>query len=303
MSALDKASNPLWPPISNMRYSIRPQAEGPEQNHEPSFTPANMSSTANQYANEVKKHFKTLYANWEPGGDLRLGDYGTLEGNVFVPEGNLEEDYPSEFPQNFIIIRKDGTTDHKEFRSESGVDVTFSAKGSLGATGLPLAKATLEVKFGQKDAIFFDAADRTTERISNKAKVGEVVAKLLAKDKWKSKYCVVTDLVSAGRTILAVSQSSNASITIEAASENVAQINLADAGMDLGFTSVRSIGYKVEAKKGLLLLMGLCQYKTGFLGIGGGSDPRSFRKSNVNIKARADVIAADEMRFVQLGME
>jgi len=262
-----------------------------------------MSSTANLYANELKKHFRTLYANWEPGTELRLGDYGRLEGNIFVPEGNLEEDFPKEFPQDFIILREDGASDHKEFRSESGVDVTFNAKGSLGTAGVPLGKATLEVKFGHKDAIFFDAAGCTTERISNKAKVGEVITMLYARDKWKSKYCVVTDLVKAGRTILAVSQSANSSITIEASSDKVAQIDLADASMGLGFTSVRSIGYKVEALGGLHLLMGLCQYKPGFLGIGDGFKPRSIRSRSAGTKSNAELASEQDMRFIQLGLE
>jgi len=261
-----------------------------------------MSSTANLYANEVKKHFKTLYANWEPGQDLRLGDYGSLEGNLFIPEGNLEEDFPQDFPQGFIILRDDGTTDHKDFRSESGVDVTFSAKGSAGPGGAPLAKATLEVKFGHKDAIFFDAAGCTTERISNKAKVGEVIAKLHANKKWDTRHCIVTDLVTAGRTILAVSQSASSSITVEASSDAVKQIDLSDASVGLGFTSAKSIGYKVEAKQGLYLLMGLCQYKKGFLGIGGGFGPRAARRGRLRSNA-ANAADQEDMRFIQLGME
>lgn len=285
----DNASSRVWERASALLTHTHTQRE--------------MSSTANLYADEVKKHFRTLFANWEPGTELRLGDYGTLHGNLFVPEGNLEEDFPDNFPQDFLIIRKDETNDHKEFRSESGVDVTFSAKGSIGAAGVPLAKATLEVQFGQKDAIFFDAADCRTERISNKAKVGEVLAELYARDEWESKYCVVTDLVIAGRTILAISQSDSASITIEASSDQVAQIDLSDADVKVGFTSVRSIGYKVEAKQGLHLLMGLCQYKGGFLGINEGFRPRTIKRMSKDPAKRKLEIEAADMRLVQLGME
>lgn len=262
-----------------------------------------MSSTANLYTNEVKKHFKTLYANWEPGGQLRLGDYGTLEGNAFVPKGNLEEDYPQDFPKDFIIIRPDDTEDHKEFKSESGVDVTLNAKGSIGVAGVPLAKANIEVKFGKKDAIFFDAAGCTTERISNKARVGEVLEKLHKKKLWKSKYCVVTDLVKAGRTIIAISESASSSITIEASSDKVAQVNLADVKTSVGFTSLKSIGYKVDAEKGLFLLMGLCQYKTGFLGIGNGFDVRTIHARSATPMSLRQTASEVDMRFIQLGMD
>lgn len=264
-----------------------------------------MTSTAKLYASEIKKHFRTLYANWEPGGPIELGDYGMLDGTIFTPLGKLSEDFP-EFAKGLIKTQKDNSADHKEFRSEGGVDVSFYAKGSVNGAGTTLAKAAIEVKFGHKDAIFFNAAGCTTDRISNKAKVGEVLKKLFEEKKWKRTFCVVTDLVTAGQTIIAISQGNNSSITVEADSPAVQRINLADAKMGITITSERNIGYKVDAENGLILLLGLCQIKPKFLGTGGDFNVKTITKRSKSLTAgslKASAITDADLSFIQLGLE
>lgn len=264
-----------------------------------------MTSTAKLYASEIKKHFRTLYANWEPGGLVELGDYGVLDGNIFTPLGKLSQDFP-EFSKGFIKTQKDSTKDHKEFRSESGVDVSFSAKGSVNGAGTTLVKAALEVKFGHKDAIFFNAAECTTDRIANKAKVGEVLKKLFEDGKWKRTFCVVTDLVTAGQTIIAISQGNNSMINFEANSPKVERIDLADAEVGLSITSEKSIGYKVDAEKGLVLLIGLCQIKPKFLWTGGDFDVKSIKMRSMSPASRSMKASATpdaDLSFIQLGLE
>jgi hypothetical protein len=267
-----------------------------------------MSKIATLYADEVKKHFKVLYANWEPGGPIELGDYGVMDGNIFIPMGKLKNDF-EQFKGNVIQTTTDPTEDQKEFKSESGVEVNLHAKGSVSATGVPFAKAAFEIKFSSKDAIFFNASGCTTTRISNKAKIGEILKQLLKDGKWQKENCVVTDLVTAKKTVLAISQSDSSGISFEASSPAVERINLADASIDFNLTSEKSIGYKVDALAGLNILMGLCKIKNPFLWWGGDFKPKTFKMTESmqfkienapGIKTEASV---DELIFGQMGKD
>ena len=66
----------------------------------------------------------------------------------------LKEDF-EEFQGNVIKTVLDLTKDHKSFKSEKGVDINLKSKGLQDASGVPLAKAVLEIKFSSKDSIFF----------------------------------------------------------------------------------------------------------------------------------------------------
>lgn len=267
-----------------------------------------MASIAKLYSDEIKKHFRVLYANWEPGGPIELGDYGIMDGNIFIPIGKLKEDFP-EFAGKMINTTPDPTKDLKEFKSESGVEVNLLAKGSLNTSGAKLAKATLEIKFSKKDSIFFNAAECTTTRITNKAKVGEKLKDLMKQGKWNKEYCVVTDLVKAGRTIIAISQSDSSGISFEVSSSAIEKINLADASIELNITSEKSIGYKVDATDGMYILMGLCKIKNPFLWLGGGFLPKTtmmtesmeFKIENTSGIRTEDSV--DELIFAQMGKD
>ncbi len=267
-----------------------------------------MSKIANLYADELKKHFKVLFANWEPGGPLELGDYGILVGNIFVPTGKLKNDF-MEFKGDAIQIAADLTADHKEFKSEGGVEINLLAKGTLNSAGVALAKAALEVKFASKDSIFFNAAGCTTNRISNKVKMGEILKKLLKEKKWKKEYCVVTDLVKAGKTVIAISQGKNSAISFEADSPAVERINLADASVKISLTSERNIGYKADGAEGLDILLGLCKLKNAFLWWGGGFGHKAMRMTETmefrieNSSAFKTEESIEELYFGQMGKE
>lgn len=268
-----------------------------------------MRHIANLYADEVKKHFKVLYANWEPGGPIELGDYGIMDGNIFIPMGKLKNDF-TEFSGNAILISTDTSNDQKEFKSESGVEVNLLAKGTVNSLGTTLAKATLEIKFSNKDSIFFNAAGCTTTRISNKSKIGETLKQLLKNGKWQKEYCVVTDLVKAGKTIVAISQSNNSGISFEADSPAIEKINLADASVKFNLTSEKSIGYKVDATAGMDILIGLCKIKNAFIWWGDGdfkpktamlSESMKYKMENATgIKTENSL---DELVFGQIGKD
>jgi len=220
-----------------------------------------MSKIANIYSDAIKSHFKVLYANWEPGTPIELGDYGNMDGNLFIPMGKLKNDFPA-FKKVLLQTTSDIKKDNKEFKSESGVQVNLLPKGALSVQGAVLAKATLDIKFAGKHIVYFNAIGCTNTRITNKAKLGEKLIELYNKKKWNKNYYVVTDLVEADKAIIAISNSSDSGISFEAESPLLKKINLSDASIKLDLKMEKDIGYKVPADEGLILLIGLCKIET-----------------------------------------
>lgn len=216
------------------------------------------------YTDGVKKHFVVYYANWEPGSQIALGDYGTLNGNIFIPKGKLGIDFP-EFKDSLLNTTDDDTKDQKEFKSSKGVDVTLLPKGTVTVGGKVLAKAALDIKFSSGKMIYFNAMGCTNTRITSKNKLGEALKEKYLTGKWDKDLYVVTDLVKSEKALIAISKSGSSGISFEADSPLLDQIDLADASIKLKLTSEKDIGYKLIADEGLYILIGLSKLKSQFL--------------------------------------
>lgn len=75
---------------------------------------------------------------------------------------------------------------------------------------------------------------------------------------------MVTDLIKAGRTIVAISGSQKSSVVFEATGD-VEKIELADASIGLTAVIQNKLGYLVEAMQGLIPLIGLCKIQPRFI--------------------------------------
>ena len=104
-----------------------------------------MGSIAALYTEAVHANLKPLYANWEPGRPIQLGDYGLVKGRSFVHLGNVR-DLDIAFSE-----RSDTKPDWKSFSSKGTTEVTLHAKGQS------YAKAVLEITFGSENGVFFNA--------------------------------------------------------------------------------------------------------------------------------------------------
>ncbi|MBA5246632.1 hypothetical protein H1R16_09880 [Marnyiella aurantia] len=222
------------------------------------------TSVAKAYANTVRKNQKVLYAVWEPGLPVELGDYGTMKGNIFEPLGNIRE---IEALKDFkITTRLDPTQDEKTFTSQKGVEYKLIPKASASVQGVPV-NASIEFKFSEENAVFFNAAGCVFEMIENKHQLGQKILEIFRDDDtvWNRDFVLVTALVHAKRALILVSTSSDFAIGFEAKAE-IPAINLASASLDLNLKFQNSSGYKVNAEEGLIPLIGLgkIQRKTIF---------------------------------------
>jgi hypothetical protein len=208
---------------------------------------------AKVYARDLHSQFKTLYANWLPDTPLKLGDFGPVNDyKIFQISGNItDRDYGIEFQTRGS--RRE--TDY-EYTSAHGVNVTSKAKGSSGPSGVNL-KAGLEITFSRKNAIFFHAAKCSINLIANKVGVGKAIRQLIKQDMWDTKHAVVTEIVEGGATTIITSRERNASISLEAESETIQQINLAKVSGGLDIKASSKVGFSEVTTQGLQPLMEL----------------------------------------------
>lgn len=209
------------------------------------------------YTDEVHENLSPLYANWEPGTPRRLGNYGVLDGNTFIYVGNIKD------LDIHIKVRHDTTPDKKSFTTQGSTQVRFGIGAGGTVDGAVDVAGKLEVAFSSERAVFFNAAGCRTETISDQNALGQAIMALRDADKWNDNWAVVTDIVKAGATTVAVSGGAGSSVTFQA-SGTTAQIDLADADLDLHVASQNNIGYTVDAGKGLVPLIGLSKVQSRF---------------------------------------
>ncbi|MCU0359735.1 MAG: hypothetical protein MUF75_03295 [Bacteroidia bacterium] len=219
------------------------------------------SSIAKAYTDAVKYNQKILYGVWEPGFNVKLGDFGVMNGNIFVQQGNISElDELSDFE---ISYREDDTSNDIYFTSGKEVEVDLKGKGTV--SGVPV-NASIDISFSREKAVFFNAAGCTQKMIENKYQLGQKLLGIYKKDKkkWRREFVVVTDVISARRALIVISTSSNSSISLEAEA-TIPQIDLANASLGLSIKNQKSSCYKVVTEQGLIPLIGLAKIQSSFL--------------------------------------
>lgn len=217
-----------------------------------------MSSIAEIYTRTVYENLRPLYANWEPGRPVKLGDFGVMRDRTLILLGNVGQ-FGIEF-----TTRTDPASDQKYFSSEGETQITFYAKGSVGVSGIANPRAGVEIKFFSRRAVFFNAAGCSYTMIADKVELGRQVMERFKAGEWQREWAVVTDLVEAKSTTVIVSGGDEAMILMEATGD-IANINLADASIGLDVKMASNIGYQVVAKNGLMPLLGLCKIQSAFL--------------------------------------
>src|SRR5690348_13917152 len=106
-----------------------------------------MKGMADIYTQTVHRHLKPLFANWEPGADIKLGHYGRLSEYTFEHLGNV-----TDWGLTFDIESR-STSHHQTFSSDAGVVTSLTGRGSAGVDGAR-GTASLGLTFKNKNAVF-----------------------------------------------------------------------------------------------------------------------------------------------------
>lgn len=242
-----------------------------------------MKSIAKIYTDAIKNHEKVLFGNWNPGHPLKLGDFGIMTGNIFVHQGHLSQ--IAELSSFNIKSRIDDTTDERTFTGGKGVNFGITAKAEINDSNIPI-KSNLKIGFEKEEAVFFNAAECLVEMIENKHELGQAVLKL-PRDKWKREFVIVTDLIKAKRTLIAVSQEAGFTIEFEA-DANISNIDLDKANLNLNFKSQKSAGYHFISEQGTTPLIGLSKIQSKFLFFGNDFKPLKIFNNKAMIEISKD---------------
>lgn len=211
-----------------------------------------MAAISTLYTNAVFSNLRPMFGNWEPSAPLAIGDYGYLVGQRFERMGNIDR---------FGLrpkVQETGTADHKQFTSDQGVSVKLGAAAQASAGGVN-GSGKVEISFSDSGGVFFNAAGCNYSSVADKHGLGEQLKKL---DGWDREWAVVTDVVQAGSTIIAISEAGGAKFVVEAKAADK-QLNLADASLGFNISLEDKVGYSLVSQKPMPLLFGLCrlQYK------------------------------------------
>lgn len=212
-------------------------------------------NVASIYCHEIRKNFRKYFGNWEPTESIKLGDIGVIENNMFIHKGNI-----SHFGIKDLEIEKQDEIGNKIFSSKDSVSITFNPNASIEQLN---TKAGLKITFSKGDSLFLNAIDCSVERFANKIDLGEKILKIYnsKKKKWQKEWVIVTDLIKSKNTTIAVSESANTSVSFEAKSDLIKEINILDAELSLSIVDNNQVGYCIESKKNIIPFIGVCGIK------------------------------------------
>ncbi len=218
-----------------------------------------MAYIVDVYTDAVYNNLRPLRANWEPSQPIKLGDYGLLAGESFQRLGAV-----GALGIAIGSTIDEDLRDQKIFSSASDMTVTFTAKGNASTNPGVNVDASVNISFASKNSVFFNAAGCGYSMIGDKAALGATIMQMYNQGTWRREWVVITDLIRAKATTIAVSNANDANIVLQA-DGSIPQINLADTSIGLTVKSATNVGYQVIAKDGLIPLLGMSKIQSSFL--------------------------------------
>lgn len=204
-----------------------------------------MASLARSLGRVMRNNFR-LHVAWLPlTTTFRLGDYGRWRGGVFLPLGNVVDDF------GVTIEEVEGETIALDFVSEgvvlADVDVAGKAKADKTASG----EVGLKIAAKASKSFVIKAPELTSSRVGNVAAIAAKLDRMRRRDdgpRWFSKYKMVTEVFSGENvTILATLE---ANTTIELRGRAGTSRDLLDGGVETAVSADKSLGISFVGARG-----------------------------------------------------
>lgn len=210
------------------------------------------------YTQEVYANLKPLHATWEPTQPVQLGDIGLLEGRAFHQRSNLKSLGIT------FSDRAGGSRPSISFGSSGTTEIRLKPQ-ITAPTGVVSQKAQLELSFYSKGSVFFHAVQCETVVISEIEKLQQIILDRFKRGEWNPKMVVVTKLIRANATTIAVAGQSGASLTLEAQGA-LPTLDLANAELRFQVQSASRINYQLISEAGLVPLISLSKLQRRLFG-------------------------------------
>lgn len=196
------------------------------------------------YADVVRGEWKKVPV-WFPNQKVALGDFGVIDDNCFVRQGNIKDRLD-------IKVKKLKNFTQKVDFSSSG---DYTVTSTIDPPDIPVAKAKVELKFGGDKCVIFRSKESTSETIDNLVEVNSEITELHKANHdgnsggWDRKWHWVSEVITAKPCIILGSFERNSSITfaLKVAPSQIQGIgDLLDVG-DL------DVNLDVQTKKGTII--------------------------------------------------
>lgn len=183
--------------------------------------------------------------------NLRLGDTGYLEKNVFMREDNLEK-YGIRFQ-----VRKGNPPNNTEWHSMDGVGIDTGI-------GLTVAQAPVggryRVSFKRKGAFYVRLGNHVVTEIEDITSLGSDIINRFMNDSWEKWRVVVTEIIHCEGVVVLISGSENASADLSVTSDLVPAIVEARGEVRLeGITGTFAVKIVGENATPFIRTRGICK--------------------------------------------
>ena len=236
--------------MPNTTRTTKRRFTGPRRNlvGEPSSLPDGRESaisTAQRYTEEIRDNLR-YWATWTPGTQLKLGDFGTVDGALFRRIGNVRDRYGVQFDQSVSDADQSW-----EYSSKGSVEWKVQSRASAQVIpGIPQGSAGIRVRFNRADAVVLAIPKAIEIAVAD---VDSFLTALLEKadqapHTWRKNFAVVTEVVVAESATILVSEGSSSEFVATANADLTAGLmSVGDASLCIAQTSSRSVSSRLIA--------------------------------------------------------
>jgi hypothetical protein len=169
-----------------------------------------MKSIQRKYTKEIHNELG-YWGTWLPSNKLCLGDVGVIKNGIFHFITSLENE---EIP--FRKISRSGFSSH-EYASKGAVNIhsKFSGEASLPESNLKIDESGIIVNFNSVNAICFRIDKAKTSRIDNLHELEGEILRRCENGHWQKDWVLINELITAGNSIVLVSNGVNSKIEFQ----------------------------------------------------------------------------------------
>jgi hypothetical protein len=219
-------------------------------------------SLRSAYAKQVRQTFGPGYhAAWFPDTSHKIGTYGRMVDDVFMPCGNLQElgvTYTTDI---------DTIPSALNITSSKGVAITTKLQGETNQNlpNIPQASAGIGIEFKSEGSFILAAEEVYEDRIANPGQLEAQLIALKKNNQWDSDFRIITGILRMPVATILISQSKNTKLELSIEGSLTAAINeLGKAGVSANFLYESSTVLKYAPARNAVPIIQLHQLVSRF---------------------------------------
>lgn len=194
--------------------------------------------------NKVLHEQIRVHAAWLPvTNTFQVGDFGMISEGVFVPMGNIRQDFDVDF------VTQTGNGMRLDFTSESVRVFRLVAGAQVSVFPGEDVDASLKIEFGRDKSFFLKAGLTVSEMES----VFRAARDLGSRRGWDfGKFKVVSAVYTGTDCVILSSKTSNASVEISGRAGALKRLEIGEAEAGLTITSKSGLGLEIVGDSGVV---------------------------------------------------